>query len=329
MARLRLEHAEIIELRPVVESLERTLAGDTRKALLVLLGAVGLVLLIVCVNVANLMLVRGENRQRELAVRAALGATGRQLVGQSVAESALLGFAGTACGILLASWTIDSVVRYAPLQWARLEDVKLDGSVLLFAIVLCLFTTLLFGFIPAWRASRACPLDSLKSGGRGNTDGPRGNRVRTALVMIEVALSTLLLIGAGLLLGSLQRILNVPRGFVTRNVVAVDLRVPESTYRTADQQRSFYRRVLEGVSSIPGVRQAGYSEALPLVQKWGGFMIVREDGAEYRSLWDDQSKGNFADCYWGKFGLLFDARYSSPQAVVSSPTKERRNSSLW
>jgi putative ABC transport system permease protein len=294
MARLRREDTEILELLPVVESLERTLAGDTRKALLVLLGAVGLVLLIVCVNTANLILVRGENRQRELAVRAALGATRRQLAGQSVSESALIGFAGTACGILLAFWMIDLVVRYAPLQWARLEDAKLDGNVLLFAMVLCLFTTLLFGLIPAWRASQACPFDSLKSGGRGNTDGPRGNRVRTALVMIEVALSTLLLIGAGLLLGSLQRILNVPRGFVTRNVVAVDLRAPDSKYRTADQQRSFYRRVLEGVSSIPGVRQVGYSEALPLIQKWGGFMIVREDGSEYRSLWHDQSKGNFA-----------------------------------
>ena len=293
MARLRLENSDILELHPIIESLETTLAGDTRKALLVMLGAVGLVLLIVCVNLANLMLVRGANRQRELAVRAALGAARWQLVGQSVSESGLLGLAGTACGILLAWWMIDSVVHYAPIQWARLEDAKLDGNVLLFAMVLCLFTTLLFGLIPAWRASQASPLDSLKTGGRVNIDGPRGNRVRNALVMVEVALSTLLLIGAGLLIGSLQRILNVPRGFVTRNVVAIDLRLPDSTYRTADQQRSFYRGVLEGVSSIPGVLQVGYSEALPLIQKWGGFMIVREDGSEYRSLWHDQSKGNF------------------------------------
>src|SRR5260370_38917718 len=110
--------------------------------------------------------------------------------------------------------------------------------------------------------------------------------------MVGVALSTLLLIGAGLLIGSLQRILNVPRGFVTRNVVAVDLRVPDSTYRTADQQRSFYRGGLEGVSSIPGVLQVGYSEAIPLIQKWGGFMVVREDGSEYRSLGHDQSNCN-------------------------------------
>jgi predicted permease len=294
MARLRLEHTEIIELRPVVESLERTLEGDSRKALLVMLGAVALVLLIVCVNVANLLLVRGANRQRELAVRAALGATRGQLLEQFVWESAFLGFAGTACGILLASWTIDSVVHYAPLQWARLEDVRLDGSVLLFAMGLCIFTTFLFGLIPAWRASQACPLDAIKAGGRGNTDGPRGNRVRTALVTIEVALSTVLLIGAGLLLGSLQRILNLPRGFVTRNIATVDLRIPNSTYRTADQQRLFYRRMLERASSIPGVLQAGYSGALPLIQKWGGFMIVREDGSEYRSLWHDQAKGNFA-----------------------------------
>ena len=189
---------------------------------------------------------------------------------------------------------MDVVVHHAPLQWARLEDATLDGNVLVFAIALCLFTTILFGLIPAWRASQASPLESLQAGGRGNTDGPRGSRVRTALVSVEVALSTVLLISAGLLLGSLQRILNVPRGFATQNVVAVDLRVSEATYRTADQQRSFYRRVLEGVSSIPGVLQLGYSEALPLIQKWDGFMIVKEDGSEYRSLWHDPSTGDFA-----------------------------------
>jgi predicted permease len=118
--------------------------------------------------------------------------------------------------------------------------------------------------------------------------------MRTVLVGLEVALSTVLLIGAGLLLTSWQRILNVPRGFATQNVVTVDLRVSDATYRTADQQRSFFLRVLAGVASIPGVRQLGYSEALPFIQKWGGFMIVKEDGSEYRSLWHDQSAGDFA-----------------------------------
>ncbi len=294
MARLTREHPEMIELHPVIESLETTLVGDTRKALLVMLGAVGLLLLIVCVNVANLMLVRGANRRQELAVRAALGASRRQLIGQSVAESALLGLAGTASGLLLALWMMDFVVHRAPLQWARLEDTSLDGNVLLCAIVLCLLTIILFGLIPAWRASQAHPLGMLQSGDRGKTEGPQGSRVRAVLVSLEVALSTVLLISAGLLLGSLQRILNVPRGFATQSIVGVDLRVSDTTYRTPEQQRSFYRRVLGSVSSIPGVMQVGYSEALPLIQKWGGYMIVREDGPAYRSLWKDQSTGDFA-----------------------------------
>jgi predicted permease len=294
MARLRLEHSEIIELHPVVEPLATTLAGNTRKALFVMLGAVGLVLLIVCVNVANLMLVRGANRRREMGVRAALGATKLQLVGQSLAESLLLSVAGTGSGILLAWWTMDAVVHHAPLQWARLEDTALDGTVLVYAVVLSLVTTMLFGSIPAWRAARASPLETLQGGGRGNTDGPRGRRVRTTLVSLEVALSTVLLIAAGLLLASFQRILNVPRGFATDNVVTVDLRISEATYRTPDQQSAFYRRVLEGVSSIPGVRQAGYAQALPLIQKWNGLMVVKEGGAEYGSLWRDQATGEFA-----------------------------------
>jgi putative ABC transport system permease protein len=205
-ARLRLEHPEMtgtvgsgFDLHLVIESLETTLVGNTRKALLVMLGAVGLVLLIVCVNVANLMLVRGANRRRELAVRAALGAARRQLIGQSVAESALLGGVGTVFAIFLAWWTMDLVVNHAPLQWARLEDTRLDGNALIVAIALCLLTTVLFGLIPAWHGSQASPLEMLQVGGRGNTDGPRGSRVRAVLVSLEVALSTALLIGAGAL----------------------------------------------------------------------------------------------------------------------------------
>jgi len=294
MARLRNEHPEINDLHLVVEPLATTLVGDTHKALLVVLGAVCLVLLIVCANVANLMLVRGANRRREMAVRAALGASRRQLLGQSFAESMLLCVCGTAGGILLASWGMDIVVHRAPLQWARLEEVSLDANVLAFAIALCLLTTVSLGIIPAWRASQAVSLETIQPGGRSGTDGPRGNRLRAGLITVEVALSTVLLISSGLLLVSLQRILNAPRGFVTENVIGVDLRISDASYRMADQQRGFYRRVLDGVSSIPGVRQLGYSEALPLIQSWYGFMIVREDGSAYHSLWHDQSIGDFA-----------------------------------
>jgi putative ABC transport system permease protein len=294
MGRLRTEHPEIMELRPIVEPLETTLVGDTHRALLVMLGAVALVLLIVCANVANLMLGRSASRNREMAVRAALGASRRDLLAHSLAESMLLGVCGTAVGILLASWIIDLVVHYAPLQWARLEDVSIDANVLLFAVALCMLTSIFLGIIPAWRACRSLPLQTIQAGARGSSDGPGGNRMRGWLIAIEVALGTVLLISSGLLLVSLHRILKAPRGFTTDDVASVDLRISDTTYRTADQQRAFYRRLLESVSSTPGVRQLGYSEALPLAQQWDGFMIVREDSSEYYSLWHDQAIGDFA-----------------------------------
>src|SRR5262249_24969665 len=152
-----------------------------------------------------------------------------QLIRQSLLESVLLSLLGTASGVFLAWWMIDLVVHYAPLQWARLEDTALDGKVLLFAMALCLLTTMLFGLIPAWGASQAAPLESLHAGGRASTDGLAARRVRTVLVSLEVALSTMLLNVAGLLLASWQRILNAPRGFATHNVVAVDLSVSNAT----------------------------------------------------------------------------------------------------
>jgi putative ABC transport system permease protein len=177
MARLRSEHPEFMELHPIVEPLESTLVGDTRQPLVMLLSAVGLVLLVVCVNVANLLLVRGAGRQRELALRTALGARRRHLIAQSLMESLLLAVFGTALGTLLASWMIDTVVLRAPLQWARLENTSLDFNVLLFAIGLCFMTAVLFGALPALRVSQAHPLEALKEGGRGASDS-RADGVR-------------------------------------------------------------------------------------------------------------------------------------------------------
>ena len=173
MERLRTEHPDIQELPLVVEALDTTLVGDTHRALLVMLGAVALVLLIVCANLANLMLGRTASRSREMAVRAALGASRRHLLGHSLAESMLLAICGTAVGVLLASWIIDLVVHHAPLQWARLDEVSIDGHVLAFAVFLCLLTTMWLGIIPSWRASRVAPLETIQSGRRGSPDGPQ------------------------------------------------------------------------------------------------------------------------------------------------------------
>jgi putative ABC transport system permease protein len=229
-----------------------------------------------------------------MAVRTALGASRRHLLGLSFVESMLLATCGTAVGILLASWIIDLAVHQAPLQWARLEEVSIDANVLAFAVLLCLLTAIWLGVVPAWRATHRAPIETIKAGMRGSTDGPQAARLRGGLIALEVALGTVLLISSGLLIASLHRILSVPTGFAVDKVVSVDLRISQATYRNTDQQRAFYRRVLESVSSIPGVLQLGYTETLPLIQQWGGFMIVREDGSEYHSLWHDQAIGDFA-----------------------------------
>jgi putative ABC transport system permease protein len=200
-ARIGREHPEkmTLDVDQVVETLQDTLGRSARKPLVVLLGSVGILLLIACVNVANLMLVRSTNRRRELALRTALRATRLRIIAQSLAESILLAVSETAIGILLGSWIMDVTVQRAPFQWARLEDARLDGSVLAFVVGLCFLTTMLFGILPAWRASQVSLRESLQSAGRGKTDGPRGGKLRPVLVSVEVGLSTVLLIGAGLL----------------------------------------------------------------------------------------------------------------------------------
>jgi putative ABC transport system permease protein len=176
----------------------------------------------------------------------------------------LIAASGTALGLLLALWIKDLVVLRAPTQLPRVEEDELDGNVLGFAIGLCTVTVILFGLLPAWRMSLVSPLESLQSGSRGNTDGPRGGRLRAVLVSAEVALSLLLLIGAGLLLASFQRVMNVPRGFQVGNIIAVKLSLPEIKYGEAERNISAFRRVLEGVSSLPGVLYTGYTNGLPL-----------------------------------------------------------------
>ena len=247
-----------------MEPLQRALVGDTRKGLLMLMGAVGFVLLIVCVNIANLIMVRATRTRRELAVRAALGATRSDLVRRSLVESLLVALAGTALGLLAASWMIDLVIAGAPAHLPRLETVSLDGNVLAFSVVLCLFTTLLCGLLPALRMSRISPLASLHSQARGSTEGPQGARLRGALVGAEVALTTVLLIGAGLLLASFQHLINAPRGFDAENTHAMTLWLPQDRYQTFEQRLSFFRRVHGSVAAVPGVQDSGYANVVPL-----------------------------------------------------------------
>ncbi|MEX2262211.1 MAG: ABC transporter permease [Bryobacteraceae bacterium] len=256
-----------IEMRPLVQPLHDMTVRDVRRGLLLLLGATGFVLLIGCINLANLMLARANAMRRELAIRSALGARLGHLMGQLLAESMLLALVGGAIGMLAAQWLIDLAVAHAPIGLPRLDDVRMDWQVLLFASGVSIACGALFGILPAWRAAAADPQEALQSAGRGSTDGPRGGRLRQLLVVAEVALSVMLLLGAGLLLRSFSHILQVDRGFEERNVISAGVSLPFNKYRERSQRLVFYREVAERIRAISGVNSVGWISDLPVTSE--------------------------------------------------------------
>jgi len=236
---------------------------DVRPALLALLGAVGCVLLIACANVANLLLARATSRQREMAIRAALGAGKGRMVRQVLTESLVLALAGGALGALLSLWVIDLLLRLIPADNPRLAEIHLDSQVLLFTIGLSLLTGLLFGMAPALQVSRSMLSESLKEGGRGATEGVHRHRARGALVVAEVAVAAMLLVGAGLLLKSFARLERVDPGFESHRVVAFAVQLPGSRYSTA-RTLDVFQQILARLNHLPGVRSASALFPLPL-----------------------------------------------------------------
>ena len=237
--------------------------GDVRLALGVLFGAAGCLLLIACVNVANLVLARGAAREREMSVRTSLGATRRRIVQQLLTETALLSLLGGALGLALAQAAI-TLVRTWPLPGIhRLEETSLDPLALVFTIGLSIGTGVLLGLSPALRLSRPNLHDALKAGGRAAGTRHR-TRIGNWLVVAEVALSVVLLVGAGLLLRSLWRLLDVPLGFNPRQVLAVNISLPRAVYREPFQQLQFAEGLLDRLKNVPGVEAVGISTAVPL-----------------------------------------------------------------
>ncbi len=239
------------------------LVGDVRPALLVLLGAVGCVLLIACANVANLMLARATTRQKEVAVRSALGASRGRVFRQLLTESVALSVLGSTAGLLLAVWGTNFLLRLIPEDVPRLTEVRLDGLVLAFTVVLSLLTGLLFGLAPAVQASKTTLTESLKEGGRGSTEGLHRNRVRSILVVTEFAAALVLLVGAGLLAQSFLRLEHVDPGFDPHHVLTFALSLPAARYSGA-RQVDFFQQVVAQVSRLPGVRSASAGGPLPL-----------------------------------------------------------------
>ena len=255
---------EKMDLHVAVSPLHDHIVGQSRRGLLVLLSAVGAVLLILCVNLANLSLARAAGRARESAIRTALGAGRGRLVRQTLTESILLAVLGGTLGSLLAWWGVQLLLSAAPVDLPLLSEVRLDGRVLGFALLISIATGLIFGMLPAVRSAAAQPQEALKSGNYTTTEGRRGVRVRDLLVGLEAALSAVLLITAGLLIGSFTRLMHVDKGFNIERVMAVTLSMPSTKYSEDRQKSAFYERVLEKTHTLPGVLSAGFVSALPL-----------------------------------------------------------------
>ncbi|HVG38018.1 MAG TPA: ABC transporter permease [Pyrinomonadaceae bacterium] len=243
--------------------LREVFVGDIRTSLLVLLGAVGFVLAIACANAATLLLARAATRQKEIAIRTALGAARRRIVRQLLTESVLLALAGGAVGFLLALWGTDLLRSFTADILPPTAQIKLDANVLGFTLLISLVTGIVFGLAPALGAAKSDLHDTLKEGGRGSTAGGRAAKLRGALVVAEIALSLVLLVGAGLLIKSFVRILNTDPGFRPQNLITMQLAL---TVKKDEGPKvlNFFRELNEQLKSLPGVESASYSNGIPL-----------------------------------------------------------------
>jgi putative ABC transport system permease protein len=244
-------------------SMHEDVTRDYRTALLVMLSAVGVVLLIACANVANLLLARAVARQKEVAIRMALGASRRRIAWQLLTESILLALAGGVVGLLLATWGTELLIAYGPADVPRLRDAGIDAYVLAFTFGVATLTGILFGLVPALQASRPDPGNMLKETGRGLSHGAR-NGLRSALIVCEVALSLILLASAGLLINSFWRLLHTDAGFNPKSVLALDIPLSRTTYTKPEQRAAAFQQLIERMKHVPGVRDASVVSNVPL-----------------------------------------------------------------
>jgi putative ABC transport system permease protein len=262
----------------VIAPLRDDLVRNLRDSLVALMGAAALIVLITCVNVANLMLVRAVGRRHESSVRLALGASRFRLVRQFLAESLVLAAAGCAAGILLGRVLMALLTAIAPAGLPQIASLTMDWRVFAVAAGIATATGLLFGIAPAWQASQTRPAEALKTTAR-NTGGQSQTRWRTSLTVLEIALSLVLTVGAGLLLKSFVLLMGVDLGFQPDRVLAMNINLPEVHYGTATQRLQFFQQLEERVKSLPGVQSVAYANRMPLRGGWGGSIVV-EDAPE-------------------------------------------------
>jgi predicted permease len=322
----RTAQTQIVPLREV-------LSGKARQGLLVLLGAVALLLLIACVNLANLFLARMSTRSRELATRVALGASRWRLARMLLTESSMIASLGAIFGLLIAYWGSRLLVSLGPADSPTARTSQLNGPVLLFTIVVAVATGIAFGLVPAFEAARGDLHASLTS--RGAASGRRAGRLRRALVAVEVALSTGLLVGAGLLLHSFVKVMNVDKGFAVERILAADLSLPSKQY-SRERGIAFYQELASRVGALPGVVSAGIVTAPPL----GGKASRVENGPVYFATDTDPARtvdrpfGIFHSVTKGYFatlgiplrvGRLIEDHEPAPAAVISAALAHK----LW
>ena len=301
----------------------------TRRSLLVLLGAVALVLLIACGNVVNLLLARGTGRQRELSIRAAMGATRARLARQLLFESCLIAVLAAGIGIAISFTAVRLLVALGPESVPRLGELSIDVTVLAFALGVALTTMIVFGLAPAIQAARQDPQDALRADSRGSTSGTGSRRIRAALTVAEVALSVALLIGAGLLIRSFARLQQVSPGFNTSGVMTARVGLPNTTYAGGPPKRAFFERLLTDLRGRPGIEAAAIASGPPLSGDFtgGDVKLPTQSNEEAGSAaWRLAGPGYFAAMGIPVRGREFtsqDVTEAPPVAIISAALAER------
>ena len=299
--------------------LKNVIVRPVRPLVLILMGAVALVLLIACINVASLMFVRAAAREKEIAIRAALGGGRARVMRILLAESVLLGSLGGAFGLLTAFWGLKLLISFAPIALLRIQPVGLNAQVLAFAAIISVGTGLIFGLLPALGLSRINLNEILKEGGR-SSDATGRQRTRSGMVMAEIAISLMLLAGSGLLIRSFDRVRDTDPGFAPQHVVTATVALDKSEYGQASAVRLFYQRLLEGISTLPVVRAVGASTDMPLASNWNHLFTVKDHPVQPsgRSPMGDHSAvtGNYFEAL--RIPLI-RGRYFTPEDSAGAP----------
>ncbi|HET8676911.1 MAG TPA: ABC transporter permease, partial [Blastocatellia bacterium] len=317
----------IVNLNPMYEHL----VSGIRRSLIILLGAVALVLLIACSNVANLMLARAAARTKEIAIRTALGASRRRVVRQLLTESLVLALLGGGAGLLLALWGIELLIKMGPRDIPRLDDISIDGTVLWFTAAASILTGIIFGLVPALKASKPDLNESLKEGSRGTSERFNRYSLRNLLVVVQMALTLVPLVGAGLLVKSFLRLQQVNPGFVSENVLTMKVSLP-AMFDEGDKAALFFKQATERIESIPGVESVGAVTVLPLIGtnnrtsfniKSRPYPENQEPVAEFRAITPNYFRAMGIQVIRGRTFTEHDVK-GKPGVIIINETMARR-----